>query len=72
MEQTITDAVRRAIRESGRSLRDLERETGIEPAQLSRFMNRKGGMSLEALDRLAGALRLMIIKSDESMGRKRG
>jgi transcriptional regulator with XRE-family HTH domain len=70
MEQTITNVVRRAIRESGRSLRDLERATGIEAAQLSRFMNRKGGMSLEAFDRLAGALGLTATRIDNAVGPK--
>lgn len=72
MEQTITEAVRRAIRESGRSLRDLERETGIEAAQLSRFMNMKGGMSLDAFDRLAHALKLTATRLDTTAERKGG
>jgi hypothetical protein len=66
MKPTITDAVRRAVFDSGRGLRDLARETEIEVAQLSRFMNKKGGMSLDRLDRLAGALGLTVVRSDDT------
>ena len=51
-----SDQIRRAIIASGKSRYRLAKETGIDTATLSRFIHRKGGLSIEAIDALADLL----------------
>jgi len=48
-----SDQVRAAIESAPKSRYVIAAETGIDPATLSRFMHRKGGLSIEGLDLLA-------------------
>lgn len=58
----LSDQLRDAIRDCGRSRYKLAQETGISQATLSRLVNGKGGVSLEYLDKLGDALGLAIIR----------
>ena len=62
---TLADQLRTAIKTCGRSRYALSQETGIEQSTLSRFVNGKGGMSLDTADAIAKALGLKLT-SDES------
>ena len=56
MPPTIEDHVRRIMRESGVSNYRLAIDSGVKEASLSRFRNRKRGLSIEAVDAIARAL----------------
>ena len=59
MSEILSDYLRRAIDECGRSRYSISCETGIDQATLSRFM-RGGGLSLNAVDKLMDALNLEV------------
>jgi hypothetical protein len=59
MSELLSDHLRRAIDECGRSRYAISCETGIDQATLSRFM-RGGGLSLNAVDKLVDVLNLEV------------
>jgi len=48
-----SEQLRRIIRGSGMSLLELHRETGLQPAAISRFLNGHSSMTMASVDRLA-------------------
>jgi transcriptional regulator with XRE-family HTH domain len=54
----ILSELRDAIRASAKTRYRLAKETGISEGQLSRLMSGQGGLSIDALERLAAALGL--------------
>ena len=56
----MTEEIFRAMRESGRSLRDLEKASGVSRGQLSRFLNGKRDLTLTTVGPLLEALGLEI------------
>lgn len=50
--QALGELLKEALRDAP-SIRGVERATGISAANLSRFMNDKSGLRLEAVERLA-------------------
>ena len=58
----LTDQLRHAIETAGKSRYAISKETRIDQSVLSRFMYRKGGMSMDGLDKLAEALDLELTK----------
>jgi transcriptional regulator with XRE-family HTH domain len=67
-EPTLTDQLREAIRQDGRSLSQLGRDTGVDVARLSRFVRGERGLSLDAVDRIAAALRLRLTRGRTPKG----
>jgi len=59
--QKVTDAVRRAIQESGVSRYRICGAAGIDKASISRFMAGKTGLTLATLDALADVLGLAVV-----------
>jgi hypothetical protein len=59
MNKTLSAQLREAIRDCGRSRYALSKETGVDQSTLSKFM-KGGSLSLNAVDRLAEALKLEI------------
>lgn len=57
---SITQQVKRAIRDSGMTRYEISQRSGVAEAVLSRFMNGETSMNLATLDRLASVLRLRI------------
>jgi hypothetical protein len=58
----LTDQIRDAVKASKLTHYRLCKETGIDPASMSRFMSRqRRGLSMEALDALAAMLKLRIV-----------
>lgn len=51
--QTITEALKRAIRESGESLYAICKATDFNPDSLSRFMRGEQSLRLDLADKLA-------------------
>lgn len=58
--ESFTDQLRRLIDASGLSRYAICQRIDMDQATMSRFMNRKGGLSMEALDRLGELLGLEI------------
>jgi transcriptional regulator with XRE-family HTH domain len=54
--KTLTELLRNAIRQSGKSLRLIAKETGIERASLSRFMSEQTSLRLDKVDALCAYL----------------
>jgi len=52
-DETMTDALRRAVRESGLSYYAICRETGLVEDSLSRFMRGKQSLRLDKADAVA-------------------
>jgi transcriptional regulator with XRE-family HTH domain len=59
-ELSLSDEIRQAVDASGLSRYRIAKELGISESTMSRFMNRKGGLTLKLLDRLADLLGLHI------------
>lgn len=51
-----SDAMRRAVIEDGRPLRQIARSAGLPASSISRFMNRRRGLSSRSLDRIADTI----------------
>lgn len=60
--QDITDTLREAIAASGRSLRDIERTTGVDHGRLSRFMRRSRGISADTFAELCTEFGFRLVK----------
>lgn len=56
----MTNTIRKSIVDSGFSIRQLARRAGIDPAQLNRFVRSKQSMTLPKIERLCGALGLVL------------
>jgi transcriptional regulator with XRE-family HTH domain len=66
----VTETLQEAIRNSGLSLNQLGRESGVGPDRLSRFMTGKRGLTNDAIDKLCSALGLRLM-SDPTAARAR-
>lgn len=69
---SFSDQIRRAVDASDLTRYRICKEIGLSESTLSRFMAGKGGLSLDALDKLADLLRLVIAVAPESGRRKKG
>ena len=64
--KSLTDQIRDAVKASKLSHYRLCKETGIDPASLSKFMTgERQGLSMEALNRLAALLKLRIVSDSK-------
>jgi transcriptional regulator with XRE-family HTH domain len=59
--KTFSDQIRTAVDGSGQSRYRICAEIGVAQATMSRFMNGKGGLSMNSLDRLAALLSLSVV-----------
>ena len=64
-DDSFSDQLRRAIDESGMSRYAICKLIKIHQSTMSKFMHGKGGMSMDALDRLAELLGLRIVAERE-------
>ena len=55
------DQIRQAIAQSAVTRYRIAQETGVAESTLSRFMGGKGGLSLDALERVGNYLGLMVV-----------
>ena len=59
--EKLSDQVRWAVAASGRSRYSICKALGLAEATMSRFMNGRGGLSMDTLDALADLLDLNIV-----------
>ena len=57
----LSDEIRDAVDASGMSRYAIAKALGVAESTMSRFMNGKGGLSMEYIDRLAALLGLHIV-----------
>ena len=65
MPDTITGQLRWYIKHYGISTYQLERETGIHNASMSRFIRGERGLSLENIDILGEYLGLRVVRDED-------
>jgi transcriptional regulator with XRE-family HTH domain len=58
--QTLTEQLRCIVRDCGKTLGELARETGVDKSALSRFLRRERGLSMGGLDSVGKYLGLEI------------
>ena len=63
-EPGVTEQLKEAIRNSGESLNQLGERTGVDSAQLSRFMRGVRDLTLSTADKLCRALGLRLAGGD--------
>ena len=63
--KTISEQLRRFIKDSGLSLYRLEQETGVHNSMLSRFLRGERGLRQEAVDVLCGHLKLRLVQDED-------
>ena len=68
---SLTDQLRQLIETAEISRYQLWQQTGIDQAVLSKFVNGKGGLSMESLDKIGGVLNLQITKSSKKPAPRR-
>ena len=68
-DKSLSDEIRQAVRNSGRTNYSLAAEMGVSPSTLWRFSTGKGGLSLDLLDRLAEILDLHVIINTDKKGK---
>jgi transcriptional regulator with XRE-family HTH domain len=61
MSKRFSDELRRAIEQSGLTQYAVGKETGIDHAQMSRFVNGKGGLSMEGIEAIYELLGLKLV-----------
>lgn len=69
MRTPFSDSLRRAIDESGMSRYRICKLIGLNQATMSRFMSGKGGLSFEALNKLAELLKLRVVPERRRKGK---
>jgi transcriptional regulator with XRE-family HTH domain len=69
-EASASEIVRTAIRESGLSLNELARRSGVEASALSRFVNGMVGLTLTSFEKLAPVLGLRVARRSTRQQRK--
>ncbi len=70
-----SDQLRRAIEQSDKTRYRISQETGVSEAVMSRFMNRKVGLSMVTVDLICESLGLRLVDESElkpKKTRKRG
>jgi hypothetical protein len=67
---TLSDQLRRLMESSGKSRNAIAIATGIDPATLCRFVQRKGGLSTDGLDKIGEYLKLVLSVEKPAKGKK--
>jgi len=66
----LSDQLREFIQNAPISQNQIARESDLDRATLSRFLNKTGGLSVDGLDRIAGVLGLELVKSKQPKDKK--
>ena len=57
-QSKLSDQLRAAIKASDKSMGRIARESGIDIATISRFVHKRGGLSMDGLDAIGASLGL--------------
>jgi transcriptional regulator with XRE-family HTH domain len=68
----VEEQLKEAVRESGLSLNQIEKASGVGREQLSRFLRDQRTLTLPAVAKLCTALGYRLVKVDPPAGRKKG
>ena len=68
----LSDQLRDVIRSCEVSRNELGRQTGVDPAVLSRFLQGKQGLSQATIDALGEYFRLRLVVEDEHVKKQKG
>jgi plasmid maintenance system antidote protein VapI len=60
-KQKLTDQLRQAVVDSGKTLGKFSRDTGIDKSALSRFVNGERGVSMDVMNTLGEYLGLRLV-----------
>ena len=64
-QKKFSDEIKEAVHASGLSRYAIAKAIGISQSTMSRFMNGKGGLSMDYIDRLGGLLGLHVVSNEE-------
>ena len=67
---TVSEILRKTIRNSGESQRGICRATGLDPAALCRFMSGQTGLTTTSVDKLAAYFGLELVKKRRTRRKK--
>lgn len=60
-KSALLDQIRAALADSGLSMYEVSKRSGVDQATLSRLMHRERGISVESLEKLAPVVGLRIV-----------
>ncbi len=63
--ETLSDQLRAIIDNGTMTRYRLSKLSSVDPGQLHRFMNGKGRLSSDSMDRIAAALKLRLVQDEE-------
>lgn len=61
-QASVSEALRKAIADSGFALLEIERQTGVSNAAIHRFLHGKRGLTLSTVDKLAEFFGLELVE----------
>jgi transcriptional regulator with XRE-family HTH domain len=67
---SVTDQLREAILQSGQSLNQLSKASGVDSGRLSRFVRKERDLTLDAVDKICRALGYHLEKDKPRRARK--
>jgi len=67
----LTEQLRHAIRQSGLSLNEIARTSGVGADRLSRFMRGQRDLTLRAADKLFSVFHLRVVSEEAERGKRR-
>ena len=70
-QRTFSDQLRAAIAAADKSMGQIARESGVDISTISRFLHKKGGLSVDGLDRITECLGLTLAPATKDKIKKR-
>jgi transcriptional regulator with XRE-family HTH domain len=68
--KSMSDTLKRAIRESGKTVYEICKATGLDKGAMSRFLSNTTDLRLESIDKLCTFLGLELTPKSKRKGRK--
>ena len=68
---TLSQQLRRLIKESGMTVYRISKDAGINPAILGRFVNNQRDLTLGTADKIAKVLNLKLMKMESDHGKEK-
>jgi len=68
---SISEQLLKAMKASGLTRYRISKETGVSESTLSKFVNRKGGLSMEAIDKIGKLIGMGLVEKSPGKGQLR-